>query len=70
MPRSVSIKSARRLLATTALPLALLVAGPVAGHAAVDTITAAVAKNDYKFSALVTEIVKSDPFRMRRGKGQ
>jgi hypothetical protein len=37
---------------------------------AVDTITAAVAKNDYKFSALVTEIVKSDPFRMRRGKGQ
>ena len=41
MPRSVSIKSARRLLATTALPLALLAAGPVAGHAAVDTITAA-----------------------------
>jgi uncharacterized protein YceK len=28
-------------LATTALPLALLAAGPVAGHAAVDTITAA-----------------------------
>ncbi len=24
--------------------------------------------NDYKFSALVAEIVKSDPFRMRRGK--
>ena len=37
---------------------------------AVDAITTAVAKNDYKFSALVTEIVKSDPFRMRRGKGQ
>lgn len=37
---------------------------------AVDGITAAVAKGDYKFSALVTEIVKSDPFRMRRGKGQ
>ena len=26
-----------------------------------------LARNDYKFSALVTEIVKSDPFRMRRG---
>jgi hypothetical protein len=37
---------------------------------AVDAITTAVAKNDYTFSALVTEIVKSDPFRMRRGKGQ
>jgi hypothetical protein len=37
---------------------------------AVDAITASVAKHDYKFSALVTEIVKSDPFRMRRGKGQ
>lgn len=37
---------------------------------AVDGITAAVAKGDYKFSALVTEIVKSDPFRMRRGKNQ
>lgn len=35
---------------------------------AVDAITAAVAKNDYKFSTLVIEIVKSDPFRMRRGK--
>jgi hypothetical protein len=37
---------------------------------AVDTITVALAKNDYKFSALVTEIIRSDPFRMRRGKGQ
>jgi hypothetical protein len=37
---------------------------------AVNAITAAVAKQDYRFSALVTEIVKSDPFRMRRGKGQ
>ena len=35
---------------------------------AVDAVTAAVAKNDYKFSALVAEIVKSDPFRLRRGK--
>jgi hypothetical protein len=34
----------------------------------VDGITAAVVKNDYRFSALVTEIVKSFPFRMRRGK--
>ena len=31
-------------------------------------ITAALAKNDYKFSTLVIEIAKSDPFRMRRGK--
>jgi hypothetical protein len=37
---------------------------------ATDAIAAAVAKNDYKFSALVTEIVRSDPFRMRRGKNQ
>jgi hypothetical protein len=34
----------------------------------VDRINAALAKNDYRFSALVTEIVKSDPFRLRRGK--
>jgi mono/diheme cytochrome c family protein len=27
----------------------------------------ALEKNDYKFSTLATEIVKSDPFRMRRG---
>lgn len=26
-----------------------------------------LAKNDYKFSVLVTEIVKSDPFRLKRG---
>jgi hypothetical protein len=32
-----------------------------------DAITAGLAKNDYRFSALVTEIVKSFPFRMRRG---
>ncbi len=37
---------------------------------AVDTITAALAKGDYKLSVLVTELVKSDPFRMRRGKVQ
>jgi len=37
---------------------------------AVDKITASLAQNDYKFSVLVTEIVKSDPFRMRRGKNQ
>ena len=27
-----------------------------------------LAKSDYKFSVLVSEIVKSDPFRLRRGK--
>jgi hypothetical protein len=37
---------------------------------AVDAITAGLAKGEYKFSALVTAIVKSDPFRMRRGTSQ
>jgi hypothetical protein len=35
---------------------------------AIDGITAALAKNEYRFSALVREIAKSYPFRMRRGK--
>jgi hypothetical protein len=35
---------------------------------AIDGITADLAKNEYRFSALVREIVKSYPFRMRRGK--
>jgi hypothetical protein len=35
---------------------------------AVDDITKALAENDYKFSTLVLEIVKSDPFQKRRGK--
>ena len=34
---------------------------------AVRKISADRAKQDYKFSALVTGIVKSDPFRLRRG---
>jgi mono/diheme cytochrome c family protein len=33
-----------------------------------DKIGTALAANQYKFSTLVTEIVKSDPFRLRRGK--
>ncbi len=37
---------------------------------AVDQITATLAKNDYKLSVLVTELVKSEPFRLRRGKSQ
>jgi hypothetical protein len=36
----------------------------------IDQIGAALAANDYRFSRLVVEIVKSDPFRMRRGKDQ
>lgn len=36
----------------------------------VDRVVAQLAQGDYKFSVLVTEIVKSDPFRMRRGSGQ
>ncbi len=35
---------------------------------AVDDITTALAKNDHKFSCMVLEIVKSDPFQKRRGK--
>jgi hypothetical protein len=34
---------------------------------AVDTIVRALARKGYRFSALVTEITKSYPFRMRRG---
>jgi PAS domain-containing protein len=37
---------------------------------AIDTIVAGTAKGEYKFSALVLEIVRSDPFRMRRGLSQ
>jgi hypothetical protein len=37
---------------------------------AIDQIVTALAKNDFRFSALMVEITKSDPFRMRRGKGQ
>jgi hypothetical protein len=37
---------------------------------AVDRIVAALAKNDYRFSTLVVEICKSDPFVLRRGKDQ
>lgn len=36
---------------------------------AVDEIAAKLAKNDYKFSTLILEIVGSDPFQLRRGKG-
>src|SRR4051794_30334266 len=35
---------------------------------AIDAVVAALAKNDYKFSVLATEITKSLPFRYRRGK--
>jgi hypothetical protein len=33
----------------------------------IDDIAATLSKNDYKFSTLVLEIVRSDPFQMRRG---
>ena len=33
-------------------------------------IQSALGRNNYKFSTLLMEIVKSDPFRLRRGKGQ
>lgn len=35
----------------------------------VDEIAAATAKNGYRFSALVTAVVQSEPFRLRRGDG-
>jgi hypothetical protein len=34
----------------------------------VDAIVAGTTKGDYRFSALVTEVVRSDPFRLRRGR--
>jgi hypothetical protein len=37
---------------------------------AVERITAALEKDDYRFSRLVIEVVKSDPFRLRRGREQ
>jgi hypothetical protein len=37
---------------------------------AIDQIVASLAKNDFRFSHLMVEITKSDPFRMRRGKEQ
>jgi hypothetical protein len=37
---------------------------------AVDEIERKVAKNNYRFSTLVTEIVESDPFLKRRGEGE
>jgi hypothetical protein len=35
-----------------------------------EKIVANVAKNDYKFTSLILEVVKSDPFMKRRGKGE
>jgi Protein of unknown function (DUF1592)/Protein of unknown function (DUF1588)/Protein of unknown function (DUF1587)/Protein of unknown function (DUF1595)/Protein of unknown function (DUF1585)/Ca-dependent carbohydrate-binding module xylan-binding/Planctomycete cytochrome C len=37
---------------------------------AVDAIVSALAKDDFRFSTLIVETATSDPFRMRRGKGQ
>jgi hypothetical protein len=34
----------------------------------IDRIVAALARDDYRFSTLVTEMARSDPFRLRRGK--
>src|SRR5258706_1147355 len=34
---------------------------------AIDRVCAALEKDDYRFSRLVIEIAKSDPFRLRRG---
>jgi mono/diheme cytochrome c family protein len=36
----------------------------------VEKITAALARDDYRFSTLVLEIARSDPFRLRRGKDE
>jgi hypothetical protein len=37
---------------------------------AVDKIAAALSRDDYRFSTLVLEIARSDPFRLRRGAAQ
>ena len=37
---------------------------------AIKRVTTALAANDFKFSTLVAEIAKSEPFRLRRGKQQ
>jgi hypothetical protein len=37
---------------------------------AVDKIMSELARNDYRFSTLLTEIVKSDPFQMRTATGE
>ena len=37
---------------------------------AIEKIQSEVEKNGYRFSSLVSAIVKSDGFRLRRGKGQ
>jgi hypothetical protein len=34
----------------------------------VEAIVAALGRNDYRFSTLITEITRSDPFRLRRGR--
>ncbi len=35
----------------------------------VDAMASTVAANDYRFSSVITAVVQSDPFRMRRGDG-
>jgi hypothetical protein len=41
-----------------------------ADRCVVDEIARNLAKGEYRFSRLITEIVKSDPFLKRRGKGR
>jgi hypothetical protein len=36
----------------------------------IDAILSSLQRDNYRFSTLVTEIVKSDPFRLRRGKDE
>ena len=37
---------------------------------ALDQIAVGLAKNDFKFSSLIREVVNSVPFQMRRGEGE
>jgi hypothetical protein len=39
-------------------------------RAAIEKITADLAKNQYKISTLILDVVKSLPFQMRRGEGE
>jgi hypothetical protein len=62
-------KDFNRLLASKLLTYALGRGLEYYDNCAVDQVAAASQSHDYRFSAIVTEIVLSEPFTMRRGDG-
>ena len=56
----------RRCLAEKMLTYALGRGLEYYDKCALHKIAAAMEKNDYRFSTLITEVVKSDPFQKRR----